>query len=113
MVGANAWRPAFIDGATSASAPVLYQRMRPIFRLLAGSRRFYVRGEDIGRAMLVASRRGLRGRTFENREIRALADEYEPEEAVSGGPTGGGSERPTAKPDAVAGGSRFLPPRGH
>jgi len=75
--GANAWRPGFIDGATSASAPALYQWVRPAFRLLlASSRTLYVRGDDIGRAMLLASRRSLRGQTFENRDIRVLADEY-------------------------------------
>jgi uncharacterized protein YbjT (DUF2867 family) len=73
-IAANAWRPAFIDGADSASTPVSYQWLRPVFRLLRFSRRFYVRGEDIGYAMIRASRLGLRGRVFENVDIRALAD---------------------------------------
>ena len=68
------WRPAFIDGETSASAPRLYQLARPFFRLLRPLRSIYVSGEDIGRAMLAATRERWRGRTVENREIRRLAD---------------------------------------
>ena len=75
-VGANAWRPAFIDGADSTSSPASYQRLRPMMRLLRFSRRLYISGEDIGQAMLRASRLRLRGRVFENREIRALAEQY-------------------------------------
>jgi uncharacterized protein YbjT (DUF2867 family) len=79
-VGANAWRPAFIDGADSSSSPASYQWLRPLFRLLSGSRRLYVRGDDIGRAMLRATRLGLRATVFENPAIRDLADD--PESAV-------------------------------
>jgi uncharacterized protein YbjT (DUF2867 family) len=74
-VDANAWRPAFIDGADSSSTPASYQWLRPVARLFSFSRRLYVRGEDIGRAMLQATRLGVRGRVFENSEIRSLADE--------------------------------------
>jgi uncharacterized protein YbjT (DUF2867 family) len=73
-IGANAWRPAFIDGADSASSPASYQWLRRVSRLLRFSRNLYVRGEDIGYAMIRASRLGLRGRVFENAEIRPLAD---------------------------------------
>jgi hypothetical protein len=73
-VGAVCWRPAFIDGATSDSAPRLYQAIRPAFRLLRGFRGMYVAGEDIGLAMIQATRDGERARIIGNREIRAIAD---------------------------------------
>lgn len=73
-VQATCWRPAFIDGADSASSPRLYQAARPLFRLLAPFRSAYVHGEDLGAAMLRATRSGLRDRVVENREIRDLAD---------------------------------------
>lgn len=72
-VGAVCWRPAFIDGEPSQSAPRLYQAMRPVFRVLRPFRGIYVDGRDIGRAMLRATREGVRRRIFENREIRAMA----------------------------------------
>jgi uncharacterized protein YbjT (DUF2867 family) len=74
QVDAVCWRPAFIDGADSANAPRLYQAVRPAFRLLRGFRRLYVSGEDIGVAMIEATRNGERGRIIENREIRTMAD---------------------------------------
>lgn len=72
--GAVCWRPASIDGATSASAPRLYQAVRPISRLFRGFRSFYVAGEDIGIAMIQATRDGERARIIDNREIRRIAD---------------------------------------
>lgn len=72
--GAVCWRPAFIDGANSDNAPRLYQAIRPAFRLLRGFRGVYVAGEDIGLAMIQATRDGERGRITDNREIRAIAD---------------------------------------
>lgn len=74
LMGAVCWRPAFIDGETSESAPRLYQALRPAFRLLRGFRGVYVAGEDIGIAMIQATRDGERGRIIENREIRRMAD---------------------------------------
>jgi uncharacterized protein YbjT (DUF2867 family) len=71
------WRPGFIDGAASANAPHLYQAMRPLARLFKGFRGLYVSGEDIGRAMLQATDEGVRGKTYENREIRDLAERWE------------------------------------
>lgn len=73
-VGAVCWRPAFIDGEDSANAPRLYQAIRPAFRLLRAFRGLYVSGEDIGLAMIEATRNGERERIVENREIRAMAD---------------------------------------
>jgi uncharacterized protein YbjT (DUF2867 family) len=69
------WRPAAIDGEPSRSEPRRYKLLRPILRVLFGrSRRFYVKGEDIGRAMLLAADEGMRSRVVANREIRDLAD---------------------------------------
>jgi len=68
------WRPGFIDGADSANAPRIYQALRPLFRLLSPIRSLYVTGEDIGRAMIRATRENLRGRIIENPEIRRLAE---------------------------------------
>jgi uncharacterized protein YbjT (DUF2867 family) len=76
LISAVCWRPASIDGADSASQPRLYQALRPVFRLLSPFRSLYVKGEDIGRAMLQATAEGVRGRTIENREIRDRADRF-------------------------------------
>ena len=44
-------------------------------RLVFGPfRSLYIKAEDIGVAMLAATKAGTRGRTLENAEIRALAD---------------------------------------
>ena len=68
------WRPGFIDGMGSASEPGAYKIMRPLGRLLfSGSRRWYVTGDDIGRAMIAVAAKGVRGVTFENPAIRDLA----------------------------------------
>jgi uncharacterized protein YbjT (DUF2867 family) len=76
LMEAVCWRPAFIDGETSESGPRLYQAIRPAFRLLKGFRSFYVKGEDIGFAMLQATVEGVRGRIFENAEIREMASRW-------------------------------------
>lgn len=73
LVDALCWRPGFIDGATSRSSPRLYQATRPLFRLLRPFRSLYVSGDDLGRAMLLATLERLRGRVIENPEIRELA----------------------------------------
>jgi hypothetical protein len=52
----------------------VYQWMRPLFRVLSRSRRFYIQGEDIGRGMLRATRLRLKAQVFENADIRDLAD---------------------------------------
>jgi uncharacterized protein YbjT (DUF2867 family) len=73
LAQAVCWRPAFIDGASSQYAPRPYQAVRPLFRLLRPFRSLYVAGDDIGRAMLQATRERWRGRIVENPEIRAIA----------------------------------------
>lgn len=78
LIDAVCWRPASIDGADSPSQPRIYQALRPVFRLLSPFRSLYVKGEDIGRAMLQATAEGVRGRTIENREIRDRADSTSP-----------------------------------
>jgi uncharacterized protein YbjT (DUF2867 family) len=68
------WRPASIDGMPSASEPLAYKLLRPVARVIFRPfRSLYVSGEDIGRAMLVATVEAMRGRIVENAEIRALA----------------------------------------
>lgn len=67
------WRPAFIDGEASESAPRLFQAARPLFRLLSPVRSLYVSGKDLGRAMLQAAADNVRGRVIENPEIREIA----------------------------------------
>lgn len=72
--GAVCWHPAAIDGMPSASEPLKYKVLRPVIRAVFGrSRRYYVTGDDIGRAMLAATRHGLRGRVVSNPEIRDMA----------------------------------------
>jgi uncharacterized protein YbjT (DUF2867 family) len=68
------WRPAFIDGDLSPNRPALLRAVRPLFRLFKPFRGLYVKAEDIGRAMLRATREQLQGRIIENAEIRQLAD---------------------------------------
>src|SRR5215210_6321414 len=74
LVDAVCWRPSFIDGEDSQSGPRVYQAVRPLFRLPRPFRSLYVSGEDLGRAMIQATLEKKRGRVFENREIRRIAD---------------------------------------
>jgi uncharacterized protein YbjT (DUF2867 family) len=69
------WRPGAIDGKAPDGLPWYYAlARRPLFVLLSPFRALYIKNRDIGRAMLQATREGLRGRILENREIRDLAD---------------------------------------
>jgi uncharacterized protein YbjT (DUF2867 family) len=71
------WRPGMIDGVPSRSEPIGYKIWRPVGRVLLGPfKSLYVTGDDIGRAMILATRQGVRGRVIENAEIRRLAREY-------------------------------------
>ncbi len=72
--GAVCWRPAAIDGVPSQSEPRLFKVLRPLYRLLSPIRSLYIKGEDLGRAMLLAAAESIRGRIIENAEIRDLAD---------------------------------------
>jgi uncharacterized protein YbjT (DUF2867 family) len=73
LVGSNAFRPGAIYGEPSNSG-TWYAPLRPLFKVFAPFRGLYIDGADLGRAMLQAAREKMRGQTFENRDIRDLAD---------------------------------------
>lgn len=73
------WRPAYINGESSAAGPnrpKLVQVLRPLFRLLKPIRSMYVESQDIGWAMLQATIEKVNGRVIGNAEIRDLASRY-------------------------------------
>lgn len=70
------WRPGAIDAKNTGGWPFFYKLLIPAIRLFAPSRRFYVTGEDLARAMLKLAATDARSRIVENPEIRRLADEY-------------------------------------
>lgn len=72
-VEACCWRPAFIDADPSKSTPKLYAVLRPLGALLRPFANMYVRGDDLGKAMLQATAEKMRRRIIENREIREIA----------------------------------------
>jgi uncharacterized protein YbjT (DUF2867 family) len=74
LVDALAWRPASIDGEPSDNGPKLYRTLQPVLRLMKPFRGLYIKGEDLGRAMLQATAENVRGRVIENAEIRDIAD---------------------------------------
>ena len=75
IVGAVCYRPGAIDGEPSVSTSAAwYSPLRRLFKVFAPFRSLYVTGNDLGRAMLQATREGLRHRVLENRDIRDLAD---------------------------------------
>jgi uncharacterized protein YbjT (DUF2867 family) len=76
VIGADCWRPAFIDAVPSPNLPRIYAAFYPVLRLLKPFRRLYVAGEDLGYAMLEATKQNLRARIFENPEIRDLAARF-------------------------------------
>jgi uncharacterized protein YbjT (DUF2867 family) len=71
--GAVCWRPGYIDGNVSESAPVFQKFLKPVFRLAKPFRDLYITAEDLGRAMLQATRAGTRSVIFKNRQIREMA----------------------------------------
>jgi len=73
LVGADGWRPGFIDTPPSPTLPKIYALTYPALRLLKPFSGLYVHGHALARAMLQATRENLRGRIFENAEIRDLA----------------------------------------
>jgi len=76
LAGAVCWRPAYIDAKPSASLPNMFAMLHPALRLLKPFRSLYVSGEDLGRAMLQATREKLRQRVIENAQIRELAGRF-------------------------------------
>ena len=68
------WRPAMIGGTPGAPPPFYLEVLRPVLTFLFRPfKSMYIESEDIGRAMLEATRQGLRRRIFENPEMRDLA----------------------------------------
>jgi uncharacterized protein YbjT (DUF2867 family) len=82
LMGANCWRPAFIDAKPSATSLKLYAVLRPALRLLKPFHSLYVAGEDLGRAMLEATSENFRRRVIENAQIRELAERFVAQRAV-------------------------------
>jgi len=72
--GAVCWRPGAIDAKRTEGWPAFYRFIMPMMRIFFPSRRFYVKGEDLARAMLSVAASGARSRIIENREIRRIAD---------------------------------------
>jgi len=72
--GAVCWRPGAIDAKRTEGWPAFYRFIMPMMRIFFPSRRFYVKGEDLARAMLSVAASGARNRIIENREIRRIAD---------------------------------------
>jgi putative NAD(P)-binding protein len=73
VIEADCWRPAFIDAKPSASMPIMYRLIYPLGRLFRAFPSLYVRGHDLGRAMLQATKEGVRKKVIENPEIREIA----------------------------------------
>jgi uncharacterized protein YbjT (DUF2867 family) len=73
LMGADAWRPAFIDAKPSSTVPKIYAMFSPLGRLLKPFRSLYIHGHDLGRAMLQATIENIRSHIFENAEIRQIA----------------------------------------
>jgi hypothetical protein len=76
VIEANCWRPAFIDAKPSASLPGMYKLLFPLGRLFSAFPSLYVNGHDLGRAMLQATKEGIRRKVIENPEIRAIAARF-------------------------------------
>jgi uncharacterized protein YbjT (DUF2867 family) len=76
LVGAVCWRPAFIDAPPSPGLPKIYTTIFPLLRVLKPFRSLYVSGDDLGRAMLQATKENLRARVVENSEIRDIAARF-------------------------------------
>lgn len=73
LVGADCWRPAFIDAKPSPGLSKIYAAFYPLGRLFKPFPNLYIHGRDLGRAMLQATVENLRGRVIENAEIRQIA----------------------------------------
>lgn len=69
------WRPGAIDATRQDGWPWHYRLVIPVMRVILPLRSVYVRGADLARAMLTAAALGTRDVVFENRQIRAMADQ--------------------------------------
>lgn len=72
--GAVCFRPAAIGGKASTRTPAFIKLLIPFLGILSPFRSLYVKGEDLGHAMLQTCRENLKGRIIEAAEIRDLAD---------------------------------------
>lgn len=77
------WRPGGIDARRTEGWPFFYPAMIRIMRWIFPSRRYYVRGDDLGRAMLEVAAGNARSRILENPEIRAIADRVRARETAA------------------------------
>jgi uncharacterized protein YbjT (DUF2867 family) len=72
--GATCWRPAMIGGAPGANTALWLKMLRPILTpIFSPFRGLYIESDDIGRAMLEATRRNIGPRILENDAMRELA----------------------------------------
>lgn len=76
VIEANCWRPAFVHATPSANMPKVYKVIYPLGQLFKAFPSLYVEGRDLGRAMLQATKEGMRNRVLENPEIRQIAARY-------------------------------------
>lgn len=79
------WRPGGIDARRTEGWPFFYPAMIRTMRWIFPSRRYYIRGDDLGRAMLEVAAGNARSRILENPEIRAIADRVRARERVAAG----------------------------
>jgi uncharacterized protein YbjT (DUF2867 family) len=73
LIEAVCWRPAFIDAKPTGSMPWFYAWFTPLGKLAKPFPGWYVHGHDLGKAMLQATKEGMRRRVIENPEIREIA----------------------------------------
>ena len=77
------WRPGAIDARRTEGWPFFYPAVIRTMRWVFPSRRYYIRGEDLGRAMLAVAAGNARSRILENPEIRAIADRVRAQETAA------------------------------
>lgn len=78
------WRPGAIDARRTEGWPFFYPAVIRMMRWIFPSRRYYIRGEDLGRAMLEVAAGNARSRILENPEIRAIADRVRALKRIAG-----------------------------
>jgi uncharacterized protein YbjT (DUF2867 family) len=76
LIGADCWRPAFIDAPPSSSTPKMFRLLYPLARLLKPFPGMYIVVDDLAHAMLQATQENLRKRVIENPEIRKIAARF-------------------------------------
>ena len=71
--GAVCWRPGVIDAKYTQGWPAFYRFVIPAIVILAPSKRIYITGEDLARAMLESASTKARRQIHENPAIHELA----------------------------------------